>query len=78
MPVDKWESHPSYQYGLKVVSSLRTVNDVAERGVKTIQSFNRSITKKEESYQNLLLNVQAHRKKFPNANKATLLKEFKK
>ena len=59
-----------------MVNALPVVNDNAERGVKLAQDYNRSVTRKEESYQHLLLTVQSHRKSVPDSKKKTLQKEY--
>ena len=40
------------------------VNDSCERALTLTTKFNENITKDEESYQNLVVAVEAHRKKF--------------
>jgi len=57
-----------------VVSSLKRVNDCAERGIALESCFNSSPTISEEVKQYLLQIVERHRKEFPDANKSTLLK----
>jgi len=51
--VHMWEQHPSYQYGNKIANSPRVVSDHAERSIKLMQDFNRSLTKREEVFQDV-------------------------
>jgi len=71
-PVE-WEAMEEFQLAKKVVTSLRVVNDTAERGVKLIQDFNSSITRCEEQKQFLLQVVSQHRSKFPEPKKSLLV-----
>jgi hypothetical protein len=69
-----WQQTPSFQKATAVVSSLKVVNDCAERGIALASSFNSSLTKSEEEKQYLLQIVEQHRKEFPDAKKSTVLK----
>lgn len=54
---------------------IKVVNDIAERGVKLFQDFNKLITNNDGEEKQLLLQiVEANRKKVPNepAKKAVL------
>jgi hypothetical protein len=51
-----------------VVETLKVVNDVAERVIAFMTNYNESLTKNEESKQNLLHIVQ----RLVNVNKSTL------
>jgi len=68
-----WLQNPSFQKAKAVVSSLKVVNDCAERGIALASSFNSSLTKSEEEKQYLLQIVAQHRKEFPDAKKSTVL-----
>ena len=54
-PVTEWKNNASYQKGRQVIASLRVVNDHARHVVKLMSDMNRSLTKDEQSFQNLLL-----------------------
>jgi hypothetical protein len=54
------------------VGGLRVVNDFAERGVALMEEFNLALTKDEDQKQSILQVVEAHRARFPDANKATV------
>lgn len=71
-----WSFREDYQKGKKIVSSLKSVNDTAERGVKLMQEYNDKLTKNEDQKQFLLQVVSHYRKKFPNALKQVLNREF--
>lgn len=42
-----WSKNINFQKGLRIVKSLKVVNDVAERGVKLVTDFNNLLTKDE-------------------------------
>ena len=73
--VDQWKELPSFQEAKKVVKALKVVNDSAEREIALATAFNTSITKQEEQKQFLFQVVESHRKRFPDANKSTLLSQ---
>jgi len=50
-PVEKWDTHPGYNKGFQVVGSLNVVNDHAERSIKLLQDWNKTVTRKEERFQ---------------------------
>jgi hypothetical protein len=60
----EWKMLPTYLEAQKRVSALRIVNDLAERGVSLIQSYNQSLTKNETQFQFLLQVVEDHRQRF--------------
>lgn len=69
---EKWQEIPNYKEALNVVSSLKVVNDCAERSVALMSKLNESITKKESEMQKLIQVVEEHRKRVPNTRKSTL------
>uniref|UniRef100_UPI00358FC079 uncharacterized protein n=1 Tax=Myxine glutinosa TaxID=7769 RepID=UPI00358FC079 len=73
-----WEQETSFQEAKKATSGLVVVNDRAERGVALIQDYNKLLTKDEEQKQALLQVVAAHRKMYPDAKKATVVKQAQK
>ena len=62
-----WQEDPNFNHGLETVSSLKVVNDSAERGVALIKAFNDSISSNEEQKKFLLQVVQKHHSDFFNA-----------
>lgn len=71
-----WNLNEHYKKGKKFVYNLHIVNDVAERGVKLMEDYNKLISKNEEQKQYLLQVVSEYRHKFPDCKKSTLSKEF--
>ena len=57
-------------YNTSVVRELRVVNGFAERGVALMQAYNLALTKDEDQHQ-FLLQVEDHRKRYPDARKST-------
>jgi hypothetical protein len=78
VPVSEWGARNDYQAGRLIATHLRVVNDHAERGVKLMSDYNRSVTKNEESFQHLLVNVEQHRRSIPDYKKSTLIKKYDK
>lgn len=68
----KWPTNDGYLEAKQMLSTLEVVNDYAERYVKLMEDYNRSITKDEETMQFLLLTVSEYRKKFSGYNKSDL------
>jgi len=55
-----WETNKEFLSRKKTVESLKVVNDIAERGVSLISSFNSVLTNQEEQKQFLLQVVEKH------------------
>ena len=68
-PVD-WKADRGYEYGFKVVSNFKVVNDAAERGVQLITRYikGNNLTMDEDERQRLLLVVSEDRKKISLVN----------
>lgn len=49
-----WKDQKSYINGKEILTSLRVVNDTAERGVKLMEEFNSKFTKDESQKQFIL------------------------
>lgn len=62
-----------YQKGLKIVSNLLVVNDVAERNIKLIEDYNSILTKDEDQKQYLLQVVNEYRNNYSDSKKTTPL-----
>ncbi|XP_060809908.1 uncharacterized protein LOC132904007 [Amyelois transitella] len=69
-----WSNNSSYLEAKVKLSTLKTVNDTAERAVKLMQDFHGLITIEEEQKQFLLRFVQEHRKIYPDCKKKKTLK----
>jgi len=66
-----WEEQESYAAAKRRLSSLKVVNDTAERGVALIQDYNKTLTKDEGDLQFLLQVAADHRHQYPVANTLT-------
>jgi len=53
---------------------MKVVRDCAERGIALVEEYNSRLTKDEEQKQFFLRLVDLHRKQFPVATKATMMK----
>ena len=69
----QWESEQSYSEAKIIIPALKVPNDLAEKRVALVQSFNEALVRNEEEKQFVLQMVEYHRNKFPKA-----LKEIKK
>ena len=72
---DDWRHTPEYATMKNAVANLHPVNDSAERALNMATTYNGKITKDEVSFQQLMLVVEAHRKKHGVKTKSDL-KEF--
>lgn len=50
----EWKNNLEYKNARDIISSIKVVNDTAERYVKLMEDFNQKITKNEEQKQFLL------------------------
>ena len=66
---DIWASQEGYISAKRHLSTLKVVNDTAERGVALIQEYNRTLTKDEDDLQFLLQVVSDHRQLHPTTRK---------
>ena len=64
-----WNVDESYMYANDIVSSLRVTNDLAERGVALMHTFNEGLVRTEEEKQFVLQVVEQHRQKFSKVAK---------
>lgn len=72
----KWPKDRDFIHGLKIVKSLRVVNDTAERGVKLMSEFNNLLTKDSQQSQYLLPVINDYRSLFPDNKRDTLMKPY--
>jgi hypothetical protein len=68
-----WEEIPEFRDTKAVISSVKVVNDAAERSVALMSTFNQSITKTESEMQKLIQVVEDNRKRIPDSSKRTLM-----
>jgi len=67
-----WHDHEDFKNAVEIVRKLKVVNDIAERGVKLMQDYNKKLTTKELEYQKLLEVVKEYTKKYPFSSKKSL------
>ncbi len=72
----EWNARGDYQAAKSVVHKLHVVNDIAERSVSLMQTFNGILSKNEDQKQYILQVVEQHRKKIPTAAKAAITSQF--
>ena len=70
--LDDWQIQPEYTLARDALKNLSTTNDSAERALALATSVNEKITRNEKSYQELLLVIAAHRKKYALQTKKDL------
>jgi len=68
-----WEEIAEFRETKAVVTSMKVVNDSAERSVALMSTFNQSITKTESEMQKLIQVVEDNRKRLPDCRKSTLM-----
>ena len=78
LPIDEWKNNESYKEMEIFVKNILITNDAAERGIKMISDYANSLTKDNQDRENLLQLVEQHRKEYPDQNKATISKGFRK
>jgi hypothetical protein len=72
-PVEDWPLEESFWIAKNVVTHMKVVNDIAERGVKLIEDYNKIITNDEQQKQYLLQVVSNYRKKLPDKTNKNLI-----
>jgi len=72
MPVEKWSESFDYCIAEHFVSTLKTVNNAAERGVKFMSDFANHITTDSVQRAALQQAVEHHRKMDPDSTKMSL------
>lgn len=71
--VDAWKTNDDYKTAQTTASSIRVINDIAERGVALMDEYNKLHTNNEEQKQFLLLIVKEFWQRYPDRNKQTLM-----
>lgn len=69
-----WQESEAYKAGKRISQHLSVVNDAAERALKLITDYNRSLTYNEEDKQYLLQVVEHYRQLYPSYTKTSLIK----
>ena len=73
---EEWHLLPEFTAAKNSLKNLTPINDSAERALALATRFNTHITRDEESYQELLQVVEAHRKKHGLKTKGDLKKFY--
>ena len=71
-PSEQWQYDHDYMIAENFVTTVKVVNDLAERGIKMISDFATVITTDERQRQYLLQAVEFHRQKYDSFKKKTL------
>ncbi|KAL4089452.1 hypothetical protein QTP88_024486 [Uroleucon formosanum] len=74
--LNTWKDIEKYKQAKEVISSLKIVNDAAERGVKFMEEYNEKFSKNEDLKQFTLQVVQEYRKTFFGCSREVLKKNF--
>lgn len=67
-----WNEREDYKAAVQKCQDVQVVNDSAERAVKLITDYNRSLTHDEDDRQYLLQVVEFYRQKYPDYKKSTV------
>ena len=70
-PMDKWEESEDYQKARQFVTTVKVVNDAAERGIKLASDYVQSLTKDSEVRQKIFQTVEWHRREKADISKST-------
>lgn len=70
-----WEGNEEYQTAFEFCKDLLVDNDAAERGVKFMKDYNRSLTRDEDEMQFILQVIDLYRKEYPSHTKSKLKKK---
>ena len=71
-----WRDQPEYQQVKAAVKNQTTTNDCSERALALATAYSGTMTKDEWSFQDLVLIVEAHRKRYKIKKKNQLKKLF--
>ena len=66
---DEWEADPEYLKVEKYVSSLKTTNDVAERGIKNMSDYLNALTISNSERCDIMKIVEENRRLVPKSAK---------
>lgn len=70
---ENWNLNEDFKKARIVVSNMKVVNDLAERGVRLMDEYNKLHTNNEEQKQYLLQVVKKYRSALPDKNKKTIM-----
>ena len=70
-PLDEWEESEDFRKARKFVTTVKVVNDAAERGIKLASDYIQSLTKDSDVRQKLFQTVEYHRREKADIKKST-------
>ena len=70
-PLNKWEESEDFRKARQFVTTVKVVNDAAERGIKLASDYVQSLTKDSEVRQKIFQAVEWHRIKKADTKKST-------
>ena len=70
-PLDEWEESEDFRKARKFVTTVKVVNDAAERGIKLASDYVQSLTKDSDVRQKLFQTVEYHRREKADIKKST-------
>lgn len=70
---ENWAQNETYWNANNIIQHMKVVNDIAERGVKLMDEYNKLLTNDEEQKQYLLQVVKKYRSALPDKNKRTIM-----
>ena len=70
---ENWDSNDEYLKARETVMNMKVTNDLAERGVKLMEEYNKILTNDEQQKQYLLQIVKKFRSSLPDKNKKTIM-----
>ena len=70
-PLDKGEESEDYRKARQFVTTVKVVNDAAERGIKLASDYVQSLTKDSEVRQKIFQTVEWHRREKADISKST-------
>ena len=73
LSVENWPQIKSFCIAKRVVNNFKVINDVAERGVKLMEDYNKLLTNNEEQKQYLLQGFSDYRKKLNDKPKRNII-----
>ena len=70
-PLDKWEESEDFRKARQFVTTVKVVNDAAERGIKLASDYVQSLTKDSNLRDKIFQTVEFHRREKADKKKST-------
>ena len=70
-PLDKWEESEDYRKARQFVTTVKVVNNAAERGIKLASDYVQSLTKDSDVREKIFQTVEYHRREKADKKKST-------